>query len=141
MNILVLQGPNLNLMGLKSSQLGEKITLDKLNRSLRSQVKNSNHELKILQTHKEFQAINFLQRNRNWGDSLLFIPNCWAKNNYMIFETINLIRIQTALVYFSGQYSFGTGEKESIFKGDYYKSFIGSPIQSCIEGLSFLLNQ
>ena len=84
MNILVLQGPNLNLMGLKSSQLGEKITLDKLNRSLRSQVKNSNHKLKILQTHKEFQAINFLQRNRNWGDSLLFIPNCWAKNNYIL---------------------------------------------------------
>ena len=43
MNILVLQGPNLNLIGLKSSQLGDKITLDKLNRSLRSHVKNCNH--------------------------------------------------------------------------------------------------
>ena len=36
MNILVLQGPNLNLLGLKSSQSGKRLTLDKLNKSLKS---------------------------------------------------------------------------------------------------------
>ena len=140
MNILVLQGPNLNLLGLKSSHSNHKLTLDKLNRSLRLHVRNTNTNLKFLQTHKEFQAINFLQRNRNWANALLFIPNSWAKNNYIILETINLIKLKTALVFFSEKYSFGTLEKESIFKGKYFHSFTGLPIQSSIEGLNFLIN-
>ena len=140
MNILVLQGPNLNLLGLKSSHSNHKLTLDKLNRALRLHVRNTNNNLKFLQTHKEFQAINFLQRNRNWANALLFIPNSWAKNNYIILETINLIKLKTALVFFSEKYSFGTLEKESIFKGKYFHSFTGLPIQSSIEGLNFLIN-
>ena len=32
MNILVLQGPNLNLLGIKSSKNKETLTLDKLNK-------------------------------------------------------------------------------------------------------------
>ena len=140
MNILVLQGPNLNLLGLKSSHSNHKLTLDKLNRALKLHVRNSNNNLKFLQTHKEFQAINFLQRNRNWANALLFIPNSWAKNNYILLETINLIKLKTALIFFSEKYSFGTSEKESIFKGKCFHSFTGLPIQSSIEGLNFLIN-
>ena len=35
MNILILQGPNMNLLGLKSSQNTEKLTLAKLNKAIR----------------------------------------------------------------------------------------------------------
>ena len=140
MNILVLQGPNLNLLGLKSSHSNHKLTLDKLNRALRLHVRNTNNSLKFLQTHKEFQAINFLQRNRNSADALLFIPNSWAKNNYMRLETINIIKLKTALILFSEKYSFGTLEKESIFKGRYFHSFTGPPVQSSVDGLNFLIN-
>ena len=38
MKILVLQGPNLNLLGLKSSQSGKKLTLDKLNKENASKI-------------------------------------------------------------------------------------------------------
>jgi len=31
-------------------------------------------------------------------------------------------------------------EKESIFKGKYFHSFTGLPIQSSVEGLNFLIN-
>tara|TARA_Y100000590_G_scaffold441199_1_gene567549 strand:+ start:1269 stop:1694 length:426 start_codon:yes stop_codon:yes gene_type:complete len=138
MNIIILQGPNLNLLGLKSSQLNKKLTLDKLNRAVKNHIRNTNNKLKFLQTHKEFQAINFLQRNRNWADGLLFVPTSWAKNNYTILETINLIQIKTALVFFETDYSFGATEKDSIFKGKSFNSFTGSPIESCINGLTFL---
>ena len=35
MNILILQGPNLNLLGLKSTQIKERLTLDKLNKKIK----------------------------------------------------------------------------------------------------------
>ena len=52
MNILILQGPNLNLLGLKSAPTGDRLTLDKLNKALRKHVHRQETTLKFLQTHK-----------------------------------------------------------------------------------------
>ena len=64
MNILILQGPNLNMLGLKSSKTKANITLDKINRTMKKHVKGKNVTLKILQTHKQFLTVNhFPKRN------------------------------------------------------------------------------
>ena len=141
MNILILQGPNLNLLGLKSAQIKERLTLDKLNKKIRAEIKLKDVQLKFLQTHKTFQAINFLQRNRNKASGLLFIPTSWARTNYTVLETINLIEIKTSVVYFEEPYNFGTNENESIIQGENIKPFTGQPVSSCIEGLKHFLNK
>ena len=140
MNILILQGPNLNMLGLKSSKTKANITLDKINRTMKKHVKGKNVTLKILQTHKQFQAVNFLQRNRNWADGILFIPTSWARNEFTILETMALISLKTAVVYFNEPFSFGTDEQESIIVGDYIQSFSGSPLKACLAGLEHLLS-
>ena len=139
MNILILQGPNLNLLGLKSAQIKERLTLDKLNKKIKTEIKLQDIQLKFLQTHKNFQAINFLQRNRNKATGLLFIPTSWARTNYTILETINLINIKTSVVYFEQPYNFGTDENKSIIRGENIKSFTGQPVSSCLEGIKHLL--
>ena len=139
--ILILQGPNLNLLGLKSSTLGERLTLPKLNKAIRSTTNHQDVELKFLQTHKSFQAVNFLQRNRNKANGLLLIPASWARNNFTIFETINLININTSVIYFKGPYCFGTSEEQSIFKGKRIKPFSGEPILSCLAGMKHLTDR
>ena len=139
MNILILQGPNLNLLGLKSAQMKERLTLDKLNKKIKTEIKLQNIQLKFLQTHKNFQAINFLQRNRNKAKGLLLIPTSWARTNYTILETINLIKIKTSVIYFEQPYNFGTDENKSIFHGKNIKSFTGEPVSSCIEGINYFL--
>ena len=139
MNILVLQGPNLNLLGLKSSQNKERLTLDKLNKKIKTEIRLQDIHLKFLQTHKSFQAINFLQRNRNKATGLLFIPTSWARANYTILETINLIKIKTSVVYFEQPYNFGTSENKSIIQGKNIKSFTGQPVSSCVEGIKHFL--
>ena len=141
MNILILQGPNLNLLGLKSAQIKERLTLDKLNKKIKAEIKLQDIQLKFLQTHKTFQAINFLQRNRNKASGLLFIPTSWARTNYTVLETINLIEIKTSVVYFEEPYNFGTNENESIIQGDNIKPFTGQPVSSCIKGLKRFLNK
>tara|TARA_B100001167_G_scaffold15339_1_gene8178 strand:+ start:180 stop:602 length:423 start_codon:yes stop_codon:yes gene_type:complete len=140
MNILILQGPNLNMLGLKSSKTKAKITLDKINRALKKHVKGKNVTLKFLQTHKQFQAVNFLQRNRNWVDRILFIPTSWARNEFTILETLELISLKTAVVYFNEPFSFGTDEQNSIIVGNYIQSFTGDPLEACVKGLEHLLS-
>jgi len=140
MNILILQGPNLNMLGLKSSKTKANVTLDKINRALKKHVKGKNVSLKLLQTHKQFQAVNFLQRNRNWADGILFIPTSWARNEFTILETLELISLKTAVVYFNEPFSFGTDEQDSIIVGDYIQSFTGDPLEACVTGLQHLLS-
>ena len=140
MNILILQGPNLNMLGLKSSKTKANITLDKINRALKKHVKGKNVTLKFLQTHKQFQAVNFLQRNRNWADGILFIPTSWARNEFTILETLELISLNTAVVYFNEPFSFGTDEQNSIIVGNYIQSFTGDPLEACVRGLEHLLS-
>ena len=140
MNILILQGPNLNMLGLKSSITKANVTLDKINRALKKHVKGKNISLKLLQTHKQFQAVNFLQRNRNWADGILFIPTSWARNEFTILETLELISLKTAVVYFNEPFSFGTDEQDSIIVGDYIQSFTGDPLEACVTGLEHLLS-
>ena len=140
MNILILQGPNLNMLGLKSSKTKANITLDKINRALKKHVKGKKVSLKLLQTHKQFQAVNFLQRNRNWADGILFIPTSWARNEFTILETLELINLKTAVVYFNEPFSFGTDEQNSIIVGNYIQSFTGDPLEACVRGLEHLLS-
>ena len=140
MNILFLQGPNLNLLGIKSSELQKRETLGKLNKHIKKESHSLNIKLKTLQTHKEFQSINFLQRNRIWANGLIIIPTSWGKTNYTILETINLINIKTAAIYFNSEYSFGTSFEESIIKSKHIKSFTGSPFQICSEALKYIIS-
>ena len=138
MTILILHGPNLNLLGLKSSDSGEKLTLNKVNRAIRLHVRNKDISLKIIQTHKEYIALNFIQRNRNSAKGLVAIPTSWAKYNQTLLETIKVCKIPTATVYFDENYDFGTSVKDTIILGDNIKSFTGKPIETIISAIDHI---
>ena len=138
MTILILHGPNLNLLGLKSSKSSERLTLDKVNRAIRLHVRNKDIKLKIIQTHKEYIAINFIQRNRNSAKGLVVIPTSWAKYNQTLLETIKVCKLPTTTVYFSGKYDFGTNEKDTIILGDNIKSFTGEPIETIVSAIDHI---
>ena len=138
MNILILLGPNLNMLGVKSSTNNETLTLDKLNKKLRLHVRNSNIKLKIVQTHKEYIALNFIQRNRNKANGLIIVPTSWAKYNQTILETIVLSNMKTATVYFDEPYNLGTSENDSILISKNIKSFVGDPIESITTAIDYI---
>ena len=135
MNILILQGPNLNLLGLRSSKTENRLTLDKLNKGIKKHLKNKDVELKIYQTHKQFQAVNYLQRNRKWASGIIIIPTSWARNEYTLLETINILDIPTSIIYFNEPFAFGGAEESSIMVGKSIRSFIGEPVAACIQGI------
>ena len=141
MNILVLQGPNLNLLGLKSANVGDSLTLDKFNRAIRLHVRNTKIKLKIIQTHKEYIALNFIQRNRNQAKGLVIIPTSWAKYNQTILETITLSNLPTAAIYFDKAYNFGTDESRSILLGENIKPFTGTPLETTLSAIDHIASK
>ena len=99
MNILIIQGPNLNLIGVKSAKRGKRITLDKINRAIRRYVRDKEIELKIYQTHSVEKVITLLQRNRNWADGIIIAPGAWSTYEMVIADTIRLLDVPTIEVY------------------------------------------
>ena len=62
--ILVIHGPNMNLLGLRKKGKRGRITLDKLNRHLRKFATETELSLIIFQTNDESRAVNYLQKQR-----------------------------------------------------------------------------
>ena len=137
MNILILHGPNLNLIGNISAKLGNKITLDKINTGVRHYVRNTEIKLKICQTHKVYQAINFIQRNRNWANGLLFAPMSWAQYEYSICESIRISQINTIQLLFNDDYN-EINENNSIFTKTAIETITGKPDKVYIDGIKSL---
>ena len=137
MNILVLHGPNLNLIGSKSAEIGGKITIDKINKGIRRHIRNEDIQIKILQTHKQFHAINFIQRNRNWADFFLFAPMSWARFEYAILDALKMSNIKTIQILLSEAYSDVT-KSNSIFSGFCTTTLIGAPDKVYIDGIDLI---
>ena len=126
MKILILHGPNLNLIGSKSAEIGGKITIDKINTGIRRHIRNKDIQIKILQTHKQFHAINFIQRNRNWADFFLLAPMSWARFEYAILDALKISNINTIQILLSDDYSDVT-KSNSIFSEFCISTLIGAP--------------
>jgi 3-dehydroquinate dehydratase-2 len=141
MNILVLQGPNLNLIGLRSAQTGEQITLDKINTGLRKHAHKINPEiqLKFLQTHKAEKAVSFVQRNRNKVDGVLIAPTSWGRFEFSLLEAISLVGLPSIQILLDNDY--GTISKDdSIFSSICKESISGHPLTVFNHGLDILLD-
>ena len=98
MKLLVLHGPNMNLLGVRSAQKGENITLDKINRHIRRYIRDKNIEIKIIQTHSEVKAVSYIQNNRNNFDGLILTPGAWSESGYILQDLLQLIQLKHVLI-------------------------------------------
>ena len=90
MTLLVLYGPNLNLLGVISSSGANRLTLDKLNRGLRRRARGLDITLKIYQEQSEARASQILQRQRNRVAGVLLIPGLWTHRGQLLRETLQI---------------------------------------------------
>ena len=138
MKILILHGPNLNLIGKLSAKNKETVTLDKINKSMKRFCRGKDIELKIFQTHKIFQAINFLQRNRNYSDKLIFTPMSWSLYEHSLLETIKICNYDLLQISFNKKYELSDLNK-SIFNSYSSRNFINHPLSVYEDALSYIL--
>ncbi|MFQ6673174.1 MAG: type II 3-dehydroquinate dehydratase [Fidelibacterota bacterium] len=135
MNILVLHGPNMNLVGLRSAHTGGRVTLDRINTLLKRKAKELNLSLKIFQTHYAGKAITFLQRNRHWSQGILMSPGPWAKSQYDILDTLKLFRVPVVEVHFSPGFDPDRYSDGSIFQNIAISTVEDHPLEAYASAL------
>ena len=142
MNVLIIQGPNLNLIGLRSAKIGEQVTLDKVNQGLRKQANKRPEEitLKILQSHKIEKVMTTIYRNRNWADGIIISPMAWARYEYSLKECLDGVSLPTYEVFLTPEYEFEGNKDSSILSPTCIQSLSGHPLSVFIDALDLLVN-
>tara|TARA_B110000116_G_C16348662_1_gene364390 strand:- start:40 stop:459 length:420 start_codon:yes stop_codon:yes gene_type:complete len=95
MKFLIIHGPNMNLLGLYSKT---RLTLDKLNRSIKRHIKDIDLETKISQTHDEKKFISLLHTNRNKVDAFILNIGPWHPTAHLIKETLHILKVPYLIV-------------------------------------------
>jgi 3-dehydroquinate dehydratase-2 len=89
MQILVLHGPNLNLLGVREPDIYGRETLDDINSRLEARAAQSNVELRIAQSNHEGALIDELHAARLAGfDGILINPGAFTHYSYALRDAI-----------------------------------------------------
>ncbi|MBD3275067.1 MAG: type II 3-dehydroquinate dehydratase [Candidatus Marinimicrobia bacterium] len=130
-NILVIHGPNMNLVGKRPREIFGNLTLDKINRSLRRKARELGASLKIFQSNSESDIVIKLQRQRNWSHGILLNPTTLCFNSYTIYDTLELIQLPIVEVHMTENLA-GRSVTDSILTPVCTKRLVG-PVDSVYE--------
>jgi 3-dehydroquinate dehydratase-2 len=99
--ILVLHGPNLNLLGEREPNIYGSVTLEEINQELNQAAKALGVELRIVQSNHEGEIVETLQNARHWAEVILINPAAYTHTSVAIRDAISAIAIPTIEVHLS----------------------------------------
>ena len=104
MKILVLHGPNLNLLGSRETQVYGTVTLDMINRDLAALAQAERVEVTIHQSNAEGELVNWVQKAGGEFDALVINPGGYTHTSVALRDAIAGVGIPTVEVHLSNIY-------------------------------------
>ena len=138
--ILVIHGPNLNLLGTREPQVYGRITLDKINLMLKAQAKKSKVNLVIKQSNHEGEIVDLIGKAKSKFDGLLINPAAYTHTSVAIRDAIAASGIITVEVHLSNIYSREEFRHKSLISPVAKGTILGFGYKSYLLGLEALLD-
>ena len=138
MNILVINGPNLNLLGTREPEIYGEHTLEELMMWLQTSPIGSDHAFKFFQSNHEGDIIDTLHDERHWSDGIIINPGAFTHYSYAIRDAIAAVYIPTVEVHLSDIHNREDFRKVSVIAPVCINQISGLGKDSYIEGLKLL---
>lgn len=105
LKILVIHGPNLNLLGKREVDIYGKVSIDEINSDLRKLAKSKKVSLKIVQSNHEGEIVELIGKAKSRYDAILINPAAYTHTSVAIRDAISAVDIPTVEVHLSNIYA------------------------------------
>lgn len=140
MKILVLHGPNLNLLGTREPEVYGSLTLGEINARLVELGKSLGVEVTCQQSNHEGALIDALHEARAWADGVVFNPGGYTHTSVALRDAVMAIGIPVVEVHLSNVYAREEFRHTSLLSGVCRGKITGFGWQSYALGLRALID-
>ena len=112
--IIIINGPNLNLLGHREDKIYGKDTLDSIQSRCESKGKELNLNVDFFQSNNEGEIINKLHEVENDYDGLIINPAAYTHSSIAILDSLRAINKPKIEIHLSNIYSREEYRKKSI---------------------------
>ncbi|MEE9599636.1 MAG: type II 3-dehydroquinate dehydratase [Anaerolineales bacterium] len=139
MNVLILHGPNLNLLGAREPEIYGSMTLDEINTLLTENGRELGVKVTCLQSNLEGVLIDALQDAQSWADGVVFNPGGYTHTSVALRDVIAAIEIPVVEVHMSNVYAREEFRHQSIIAPVCKGTITGFGMTSYLLGIDALL--
>ena len=139
MNILVLHGPNLNLLGEREPEVYGLATLADINHMLETEAAKFGVSLKYFQSNHEGALIDRLHEERKWLDAIIMNPGAFAHYSWALRDAVASVAKPMVEVHLSDLTKREEFRRHTVFEGlENVRMIMGRGPQGYVNALRLL---
>lgn len=115
-NVLIMHGPNLNLLGIREPDIYGAVTLQDINRNLSKLAENKEIKLDFFQSNAEFALIDRIQQTMHDGTDFIIInPAAYTHTSVAMRDALAAVKLPFIEVHLSNVYARESFRQRSYF--------------------------
>ena len=139
LHILVLHGPNLNLLGTREPDIYGSTTLDQINQALEERAQREGVTIECKQSNHEGELVDWIQQSRDQIDGLLINPAAYTHTSVAVRDALLTVGIPVVEVHLSNTHAREEFRKESLITDVAKGCVMGFGAHSYLLGLEGLV--
>jgi 3-dehydroquinate dehydratase-2 len=138
MNILLLNGPNLNLLGEREPEIYGSTTLPELEQLVQKRARELGHTVQAFQSNHEGALIDELHQSRRWANGVIFNPGAFTHTSYALRDAISACKLRVVEVHLSDISKREPWRRVSVLEEVCAHRVMGKGVQGYLEALEWL---